>query len=62
MDNQPLQPLLVKVEEAAKILSLSPSIVYELVAQKKIASVKCGAARRVVVASLHMFIAENQVS
>ena len=63
IEQEPVEttPLLVRVDDAAKLLSLSRSVVYELVAQGKIESVVGGKSRRVIVASLHTFIAQHRV-
>lgn len=54
------EPLLVRTEVAAKLLSLSRSLVYELMNQGLISYIKIGSARRVVVSSLHEFISKHQ--
>lgn len=51
--------LLVRVEDAAKILSMGRSTVYEMIASGQLASVKFGATRRIPVAALHQWIAAN---
>ena len=53
----PAAPLLVRIERAADMLSLSRSRVYELMDAGEIRSVKAGRSRRVIVQSLHEFIA-----
>ena len=50
------EPLLVRVEEAARMLSLSRSTIYELLDRGELPSVRCGAARRIPVAALRAWI------
>ena len=50
-------PLLVDVLEAGRLLSVSRSCIFQLIADNKIASVKVDRRRRVIVASLHAYIA-----
>ena len=38
-----IEPLLVRVEEAARLLSLSRSTIYELLDRGELPSVRCGA-------------------
>lgn len=52
--------LLVTVKEAAERLSISRSLMYELLNRGEIASVKVGDLRRVVVASLHAYVERHQ--
>ncbi len=60
--NQPtrqIDPLLVRVEEAARILSLSRSTIYQMLESGELPSVRRGAARRIPVAALHDWIARQ---
>jgi len=57
-EQQP-QPLLVRVEEAARLLSLSRSTLYEMLASGELPSVKFGAARRVPVVALKQWVAAH---
>jgi excisionase family DNA binding protein len=64
MDNQrtPSQlstPLLVRVEEAARILSLGRATIYKMIDSGQLPSIKCGAARRIPVAAIEKWIAAN---
>lgn len=54
-----IEPLLVKVEEAARILCLSRSTIYELMDSGEIPSVRHGAARRIPVAALREWVARR---
>jgi excisionase family DNA binding protein len=51
-----MDKLLVGIPEAAKMLSISRSAIYVLLAERSIKSVKNGKRRLVVVSSLHSFI------
>jgi excisionase family DNA binding protein len=55
----PLEPLLVRVEEAARLLSLSRSAVYELLDRGELPSVRYGAARRIPLAGLREWISRQ---
>src|SRR5436190_1760127 len=62
--NQPqaqLEPILVRVEEAARILSLSRSMIYQMLDRGELPSVRCGTARRIPLAALHAWV-ERQIS
>lgn len=50
------ETLLLKVEEAARRLSLGRSVTYRYVQTGALKSVKLGGARRIVVSDLHEFI------
>jgi excisionase family DNA binding protein len=51
-----VEPLLVRVEEAARILSLSRSTIYEMLDRGEISSIRCGAARRIPMAALRAWV------
>lgn len=53
------EPLLVRVEEAARLLSLSRSTIYEMLDSGELPSVRRGAARRIPIAALHAWIARQ---
>lgn len=55
----PDSKLLVSVDEAAILLSLGRSLVYELVQRGDIITLKIGRSRRVPVKALHTFIARQ---
>ncbi len=55
----PVEPLLVRVEEAARILSLSRSTIYEMLDAGELPSVRRGAARRIPVAALRAWVAHQ---
>jgi excisionase family DNA binding protein len=52
----PIAPLLVRVEEAARLLSLSRSMIYEMMNNGELPSVRCGAARRIPLAALRAWV------
>lgn len=56
---QPHSPLLVRVEEAARILSLGRSKIYELLGSGELPSVKCGKSRRIPLAALEQWVADR---
>lgn len=53
------EPLLLRVEDVARALSLGRSKVYELIAARELPSITIGAARRIPAAALHAWIAER---
>jgi excisionase family DNA binding protein len=57
-----VEPLLVRVEEAARILSLSRSTIYELLDRGELPSVRCGAARRIPLAALHTWVEQHSTA
>jgi excisionase family DNA binding protein len=50
------EPLLVRVEEAARLLSLSRSTIYEMMDRGELPSVRCGTARRIPMAALRAWV------
>lgn len=55
----PDQRLLVSVEEAAQLASVSASTMYRYIQAGEIRSIKRGRVRRVIVASLREWIGQN---
>jgi excisionase family DNA binding protein len=55
----PVEPLLVRVEEAARILSLSRSTIYETMDAGELPSVRRGTARRIPLAALREWVARQ---
>jgi excisionase family DNA binding protein len=51
-----IEPLLVRVEDAARILSLSRSTIYEMMDSGELPSVRRGAARRIPMAALRAWV------
>ncbi|HET9442850.1 MAG TPA: excisionase family DNA-binding protein [Acidimicrobiales bacterium] len=56
----PLQKLLLRPEEAAALLSVGRSRIYELMAAAKLKSVRIGGSRRIPVAALDAFVKQLQ--
>lgn len=54
-----IEPLLVRVEEAARILSLSRSTIYEMMDAGELPSIRRGTARRIPVAALREWVARQ---
>jgi excisionase family DNA binding protein len=54
-----IEPLQVNVEEAARLLGLSRSIIYEMMRSGELPSTHRGAARRIPVAALREWIATH---
>jgi excisionase family DNA binding protein len=50
------QPLLLTPEQAARVISISRSKLYELMSAGKVPSVRIGASRRVPTASLEQYV------
>jgi excisionase family DNA binding protein len=57
--NTPIEPLLVRVEEAARMLSLSRSTIYEMMDAGELPSVRRGTARRIPVIALRAWVAKQ---
>lgn len=55
----PVEPLLVRVEEAARLLCLSRSTIYEMLESGEIPSVRRGAARRIPLAALRAWVEQQ---
>ncbi len=55
-----IEPLLVRVEEAERILGLGRTKIYELIRTGQIASVKAGTARRIPMAALKKWVEDQQ--
>ena len=53
----PAAKLLLKVEEAAQLLSLSRKTLYDLMRRGELASLKIGGSRRIPLSALHTLIA-----
>lgn len=58
-ESQQQAKLLLTVEEAAQVLSVCRSVLYQLVLTKQIPSIKIGRARRVPVTALEHYILEQ---
>ena len=62
MISEETKPLLLKVKEAAGMLAVSRSKMYELIAEGEIPSVKLGSAIRIPTEPLVNWIAQNTTS
>jgi len=58
----PAAKLLLKVEEAAQLLSLSRKTLYDLMSRGELASLKIGGSRRIPLTALHAFIARLEAA
>jgi excisionase family DNA binding protein len=56
-----IEPLLLRVDEAAEALAISRTKVYELMASGELESVKLGRARRVPTEALRDFLHKNRL-
>jgi excisionase family DNA binding protein len=54
-----MEPLLLTVEEAAKVMSLGRTRIYDLIASHELESLKVGKSRRIVAKSIERFIERN---
>ena len=54
-----MEPLLLTVEEAAKVMSLGRTRIYDLIAKNELDSVKVGKSRRIITKSIDRFIERN---
>ncbi len=54
--DEALSKLLLKVDEAARLLSLSRKMIYDLIGRGDLASLKIGGCRRIPLSALHDFI------
>jgi excisionase family DNA binding protein len=54
-----VEPLLVRVEEAARMLSLSRSTIYEMMNAGELPSVRRGTARRIPLAAIRQWVATH---
>lgn len=53
---QSIQPLLIRIEEAARLLSLGRSTIYEMIYKGELPSVECGTARRIPLDALKAWV------
>lgn len=60
MSTTKIEPLLLRVDEAADALALSRTKVYELMATGELESVKLGRSRRVPLDALQAFVRDAQ--
>ena len=55
----PVEPMLLKPEDAAKVLNLARSTVYKLIGDGTLPSITVGRSRRVPVAALRLWVARQ---
>lgn len=60
MSTTKIEPLLLRVDEAAEALALSRTKVYELMASGELESLKLGRARRIPITALSKLVADNR--
>ncbi|HEY1830794.1 MAG TPA: helix-turn-helix domain-containing protein [Acidimicrobiales bacterium] len=56
------EPILVTPEQAAEVLAIGRTRVYELMGRGQLESVRIGASRRIPVTALHDFVSKLQVT
>lgn len=61
IETKTLQPLLLRVDEAAHLMSLSRSTIYEMMAKQELPSVRYGNARRIPFAAIQQWIKDNTI-
>ncbi|MCP5392612.1 MAG: helix-turn-helix domain-containing protein [Sphingomonadaceae bacterium] len=54
--HQPLEPICVRVNDAARMIGVGRTKLYELIATGEVEAVKIGTATRVTTASLHELV------
>lgn len=54
-----LEPILLRIEDAARLLSLGRTTVYLLMESGELPSIKCGSARRIPRAALEAWVAQR---
>jgi excisionase family DNA binding protein len=55
-------PLVVKIRDAAAMLQLGRSYIYELLDLGELTAIKAGRSRRIIVASIHDYVARRRVA
>lgn len=53
---QPIEPLCVRVNDAARMIGVGRTKLYELISSGELETVKIGKATRITAASLHLFV------
>lgn len=53
---QPVEPICVKVNDAARMIGVGRTKLYELISNGELETVKIGKATRITTASLHKFV------
>jgi excisionase family DNA binding protein len=60
-DHQPIEPICVRINDAARMIGVGRTKLYELIATGELETVKIGKATRVTTASLHGLIDRQRV-
>ena len=60
-DHQPIEPICVRINDAARMIGIGRTKLYELIATGELETVKIGNATRVTTASLHGLIDRQRV-
>ena len=58
---QPVEPICVRVNDAARMIGIGRTKLYELIANGEVETVKIGKATRVTMASLHGLVDRQRV-
>ena len=61
-DHQPVEPICVRINDAARMIGVGRTKLYELISAGELETVKIGNATRVTTASLHGLIRRMQVT
>ena len=59
---QPVEPICVRINDAARMIGVGRTKLYELIATGEVETVKFGKATRVTTASLHNLIRQRRIS
>ncbi|UVI39870.1 helix-turn-helix domain-containing protein [Qipengyuania spongiae] len=59
--HQPIEPICVRINDAARMIGIGRTKLYELIATGEIETVKIGNATRVTMASLHGLVDRQRV-
>ncbi len=60
--HQPVEPICVRINDAARMIGVGRTKLYELIATGEVETVKFGKATRVTTASLHNLIRQRRIS
>lgn len=59
--NQPFEPICVRINDAARMIGVGRTKLYELISAGELETVKIGNATRITTASLHELIKQRRV-
>ncbi|MEZ5330444.1 MAG: helix-turn-helix domain-containing protein [Verrucomicrobiales bacterium] len=60
--HQPVEPICVRINDAARMIGVGRTKLYELISSGELETVKIGKATRVTTASLHNLIRQRRIS